>query len=442
MSDKKFSLILVGLLSLFAVFSSFSLMLKRQEPATEKTLNASIYNNKISGYRGWHKTIELAHIENQVWQQGFEHLDKIEKPSTMVIIQPKMYISKPGEGYQKTLPKETLDKLLQWVAKGGHTLVFMDSFDDGSGYELLKKLQSGNVWKKNQDPGIRPQYTLEVPARYSSRLKRHITKPIITHTLSRIETLSRRSKAPSGLLVPSSSQTLLSDASKASLIEKYRLGKGVVIIGTVADMASNRFLLDTGNDNLQFFTNLLLLERKPLIINEFVHGYLQTPDLFSYYMKTPLTPMLYQVIFLFFLLLWFSFKPWRPPYPASKDINDMNIKKFVQSMSGIYLKTNASSLALGPQLVVIEQTLRRRYCIKAPGFTTVAEADKKLQHLLERLSPDYSNKQTFFQALQEARQIVNWQQSVSPKKLVYLSQMLTLIQERLHHGIPSSPSTH
>ncbi len=440
MSNKKFAFILVGLLSLLALFSSFSLMVKRQQPTEEKDINASIYNTKVSGYRGWYKTMGLAGISNTVWRHDFTQLKHIKKPSTLVIIQPKEYITHPGEGYQKTITLKGLDTLLKWVSEGGHTLVFLVDFVESIGYDLLKKLSLGDVWKGNQgSEKASPQYEVKIPAKSSFRLKRYISKPLVTRSQTRIE----REKTASPQI--SSHQTLLTDENGYPLIEKYGLGKGAVIIGTMADLASNRYLLDTDNDNLQFFTNLLLLEHKPLYINEFVHGYLQNPDLFSYYQKTPLTPMLYQLIFLFILLLWLSFKPWRPIHDLSKEPGEVSLKSFVQSMAGIYLKANATSLALGPQLVTIEQTLRRRYRIETSiqdlGPSLEPET-KKLQDLLESLSPKGQNPKAFFQGLQKARAIVNQRQKIPSKELVKLAQLLTLMQERLDYGIPPLTQTH
>lgn len=420
MSNRRFMLLMVGLLILLGLMTSIAMLLERRQTVREERPDASVYNSRPSGYRAWMKTMEKAGLKVNIWRSGFDELERIPVRATMVIIEPKAMIRDTGAGRsRRPLDQKSVERMIQWV-KAGNTLIFLDDFAEKDEKRLLLRAEvTGSVKEgENSSISVRHQpYRLRVPASASAFFHTHLRQPIRSYSDVRLQSVS--------------SEVLLEDGEGRALIERRPLGKGTLILGTVPDLASNRYLFTQNNDNFQFFTNLVTSERQAILINEFVHGYLRDPDLLSYYMNTPLSYVLYQLLFLFLILLWASFRPWKP---IRRDVNDRNngdsMREYLQSMAGIYLRAGAAPLALDPQMAVIDHVLRRRYRI-AP------EETEKLAHLLGSLFADYDRQQgeMALDAIQKGRQAVQQRRRIPQDELAKLSRQLSLIQERLEHGL-------
>ncbi len=421
MSNRRFMWMMVGVLVVLAVLSSVTLLFERRQAVKEERPDPSVYNARPSGYKGWMKTMEKAGLKVSIWRSDFDRLGEIPVRATMIIIAPRETMRDSGfGGIRRPMTEKSVEQLIEWVEEG-NTLVFFDDFNDKTGKRLLLQAELVDLDKDEEQFLVSdgPVYRLKVPEEAEDYLHRHIREAIRSRSDLRLK--------------PVSTEVLLRDMQGRPLIERRQLGNGRLILGTVPDLASNHYLFGEDNDNFQFFTNLVTAERKAILVNEFVHGYLQDPDLFSYYMKTPLSHVLFQLVFLFFVLLWFSFLPWRPIRRESEELDGVTMREFVQSMAGIYLRANAASLAVGPQMGAIEQTLRRRYRIEPDA----PEDHQKLAYLLENLFADYDSQhgQVALDAIRKGRQVVNRRLRIPQDDLVKLSRQLSLIQERLDYGL-------
>ena len=105
-------------------------------------------------------------------------------------------------------------------------------------------------------------------------------------------------------------------------------------------------------------------------------------------------------------------------------------------MAGIYERTQAASLVLGPQLAHLESLLRRYYRMDL-------DQRERLADLLKARCEEYSGKNpaeasALIAALEAASHAVHSGQKLPPGEVLRLSRQLTLIQERLFDGHPAS----
>jgi hypothetical protein len=112
------------------------------------------------------------------------------------------------------------------------------------------------------------------------------------------------------------------------------------------------------------------------------------------------------------------------------------LRAFIDSLSNIYYRRHAASLALKPQIQKISSILRQRYQI---DLTEPTESGK-LQNLLETLPNPYSSNEAkrMLATLNQAQALATPNEAGSAtlphRELHQLSQSLTDVQERLQHA--------
>ncbi len=435
------------MLGVLAVLVFLSTLMAPSKSSQEALPNRSAYNFSATGTRAWYLAMQNAGIKVSLWERPFAELSSLSQPVSMVMISPYTYSSDAAV----FSPKEA-ELLMQWVAQG-NTLILLDDFRrPGSGRIARAARLQMRVLSSRQRP--RP------PAADSDAPSQLKVQPLTSlhsslDTFVRLPLLSRshvafRMNAPvqtqwSGQVTP-----LMVDGENNPRLVRLAFGRGVLILGTTWDLVDNAFLTAPPNDNAQFLTNLLRQEGKPVYLNEFVHGYAPTDDLYTFLgRKTPFGSMFAQFVLGFVLLLWLSLMRWTPKplekgADAMKSTEASGINAYIQSMAQWYARTHASSLVLAPQLRRIETLLRQR-------FRLALDDEERLKHLLAPLPGHYSNKEAspefrfddspdaLVEALKKARARIQEQtqgqvpKPLSDRALLQMACQLTLIEERLHH---------
>ena len=453
--------ILPGMLGVLIVLVFLSTLLAPSKSTQETLPNRSAYNAAETGTRAWYLAMQQSGVRVSLWEQPFAELTTLSQPTSMVIISPYTYSTDSAV----FSPKEA-EQLMGWVAQG-NTLILLDDF---------RRAGSGRIARAARLQ-VRVLPCMAEPARRSTdndassppRLKALPLKSLqpSLNAFVRLPLLSRsnvafRINAPvqaqwSGQLTP-----LLVDGDGNPRLVRLTYGRGALILGTVWDLVDNAFLHAPLNDNDQFLTNLLRQEGKPVYLNEFVHGYAPTEDIYTYFgHKTPLGPIFAQLVLGFVLLLWLSLLRWTPkPSEGSretvKSTEATGINAYIQSMAQWYARTHASSLVLAPQVRRIETLLRQR-------FRLTLDDEDRFKHLLAPLPGHYSSRESspdarfesspealpeaLIEALRLARAQIQEQgpsqgqalrqtqltKPLSDRALLQLARQLTLIEERLHH---------
>jgi hypothetical protein len=418
-------LFLLGLAGLTTINTFLGQAPKAQ---TEALTENSIYNNGPSGYRAWFVTAQKAGIPIRVWENSFNEINTLPTPATMLIVKPFTV-----SGSSVIFGKKEAARLMQWVAKG-NTLILLDDFNrfgsNALARQLRLKVHQTTILKEKKRTG---KQNVSLLSRLSivdtdKPLRTFIKAPLVSQT--HISLLG--SPSSQGLVEP-----ILTDAHGNTRLIRIPYQSGRLILGTMADLAENRYLNLPANDNYQFLTNLLKRQNSPIYVNEFVHGYLASGDLMSYFQKkTPLGSIFAQFVLFFGLLLWLSLVRWTPKpteqTEQSQDSDTGGQNNYIQSLAGLYLKSKSPALALAPQLKQLEVSLRQRYRLEM-------KEEGRLQDLLTNLFADYSSIEEspaqLLEALKMAKLAVLQEQTPIPQQeLLKLSRQLTLIEERLRHG--------
>jgi hypothetical protein len=398
------------LLTVLLVLTALSLLLKAPDKSPEVITNRSIYNSGPSGIRAWYLAAQKAHLPLASWERPFTELDEAPAPSVMLIVQPFM----AAQG-QTILGTAEVEKLLHWVAQG-NTLVLLDDFQHRGARLLTDEL--GIQIKRAHSERLTPQ---------SADLNRFVEDDL----------QSRRTSACFWLPSEKDTKILLKNHQKQPVLLRMPYGKGVLILGTSPDLIENQWLYRLQDGNFQFLTNLLVMERKPILINEFVHGYNRVESLFAFLReKTPIGAILMQLIFAFLLVLWLGFTRWVPVLPITENVaKNGGLHSFIDAVAHLYYRRRAASLALQPHIQHIAAILRQRYQIK---FDSLAESTQ-LQNLLEALPRPYSSEEAknILATLQQAKELAEPDAAsfatLSNQELFQLSTALTEFQERLQY---------
>lgn len=400
-----FVLAILGGLALLAFL--ISLRSAQGDSRREIITQRSVYNSQPSGYRAWFLATEKAGLPIDIWRKPFSQLGQLPEPAAMLIVEP--YTMAQSD---VTFGEKEVDSLLGWVTRG-NSLILLDDFKRHGAAHLLERL-SLKLMPASKETG---KAGLDVVPKQTF-LKSYIRGPIETGAGTRFD--PQRSRRTFKVL-------LADDAGHPSLIH-FNYGKGHIVLGTAVDLGGNAHLHSPENGNYQLLGNLLALEKMPIVVNEFVHGYFEVEDIFAYYRQhTPLGLIFMQLFFGFCFMLWLSFGN-RPggktglsgeQHPAAS-----GPEGFIESLSGIYYRHHAASMALAPQLNRIEEVLRRRYRI---GL----HEEDRLRHLLERLPDAYSNRDASLDVLKEARKLVDSQESLSHARLLGMTRQLNRLRKQL-----------
>jgi hypothetical protein len=396
--------------------------LQNQEPLA----NRSIYNSAPSGYRAWYLTSQKAGLAILPWEKSFAQIDLLPNPATMMLVEPYT-LSKTSVLFSQ---KES-EAVLAWVAKG-NTLLLLDDFhrfgSQGIAQVALDRVASLRKPVAMADGSGKAPRLEALPLLFQQKkLGRYVAQPVLSRSNAALWPKGQQSDAWTALLT---------DGKGNPQLVRLPYGKGTLILGTVADLGDNGFLHGQPNDNYQFLANLLREAGHPVFINEFIHGYAETENLFTYFgQNTPLGAIFAQLMLGFVLLIWLSYMRWTPkPREMAGDESDKagvtGIEAYVQSMARLYYRTQAASLALSPQVHRIERLLRQR-------FRLTLDDEGRLKHLLGTSPADYSIKEdspeSLVEALRKARSVIRDQERLSHRDLLRLARQLTLIEERLQY---------
>lgn len=420
---KKETLLLPLFLIGLALLTGITTYLAQESPPTgEALVENSIYNNGPSGYRAWFLTAQKSGLPVKSWENGFEDIDSLPSPATMLIIKPYTVT-----GAQVAFGRKESEQLLRWVGHG-NTLLLLDDFRRSGSHALANRLMlkaQKNIARTEKGKNLLPTNALTLLQR--SQLGTYLQSSILSRSTISLQPLIENTAIY---------QPLLLDKQGKVQLWKIPYRKGTFILGTVTDLASNQYLNKPQNDNYQLLTNLLSASKAPVFVNEFVHGYLETGNLLSYFQKkTPLGSIFAQLTLFFFMLLWLSFIRWTPkpkePDHRLKTPNSSGQEAYIQSLAGLYYRSKSPSLALSPLLNRIELELRKRFRLNLDDEAGITD-------LLGTLFANYSNTEespaSLVTALQKTKAVIRDREKLSQRDLLKLSRQLTLIEERLRHG--------
>lgn len=423
LSIKKESLLLPLFLLGLALLTGVTTYLAQDTPSTgEALVENSIYNNGPSGYRAWFLTAQKSGLPVKTWENGFEDINSLPSPATMLIIKPYTVA-----GTQVVFGQKETEQLLRWVGHG-NTLLLLDDFRRSGSHTLASRLMlkaKKDITQTRRGKTPSPTKTLTLLQR--PQLGTYLQAPILSRSTISLQPLVDNTAIY---------QPLLLDKEGKIQLWKIPYRKGTFILGTVTDLASNQYLNTPRNDNYQLLTNLLSASKAPVFVNEFVHGYLETGNLLSYFQKkTPLGNIFAQLTLFFFMLLWLSFVRWTPkpkePDHRLKTPDSSGQEAYIQSLAGLYYRSKSPSLALSPLLNRIEVELRKRFRLNLDDEAGISD-------LLSTLFANYSNTEesptSLVTALQKTKAVIREREKLSNRDLLKLSRQLTLIEERLRHG--------
>lgn len=427
-------------LAILSVLALFGLALLTQGGTTPERsgdsapVGRSIYSAAPSGSKAWYLTLKRSGLPLMVWDKPLLPHGGPPLPALLVLISPE-------SGFDV----READALLDWVDRG-HTVVLLDDFVRAGSVRILRRLAHRLVLTSEAPPLPEEWDALSadifrIPPSADKRLAFRVAAPIRSRTERRLQDLSAASgNFSQGVRV------LLEDAQHRAVLLSLPYGRGKLILGTVADLVENRFLHDLPNDNAQFLANVLMLERKPVLVDEFVHGYGESPDLAGYYrQKTPVPEMLTSLGLGFLFLLWLglsrrpvesfrrlSSEPESTDFsPEVSGVGADDMVTFVDSLAALYERQQAAPPVLSPLLRRIDVLLKTRFDISS-------EEDAAWSHLLAgRLAPYSSESQDWPDVLRKARAVVERQQRLPARDVLRLSQQLIRIQEALQHGCRS-----
>lgn len=389
--------------------------------------NRSVFNGKPTGYRAWHVLLEKTGLPVMVWRKDFQSLEELPGPATMIMLEPYTVAGTRDVVFGN----RDLELLMNWVSKG-NTLVFADDFTRKRmrdyaqimGITVVERVK-GPQRQGSALEGQQSERLMMNPAPAMESLSLFVDKPLKADLSSYIQTVSAKG---TWLLADEAGRPVGMDAP-------FRQGR--IILLTVPGLADNSRLQNTEIDNFQWLTNLVVSREQPVYVNEFVHGYSDIPDLFTYYyQRTPFGRMAVQLLVALLFVFWLSFAPWRPRQNAPEERQVVDLTRFTASLAGIFYRRRAAAQAISPYLTRIDQLLRRKYRF---GL----EDRRRLGNLLESLFGEYSGRNyrgealapaRLMESIDEARQLVAVNRPLPPEDVYRLGRQLSTIQERLTHG--------
>ncbi|MBX2860431.1 MAG: DUF4350 domain-containing protein [Vampirovibrio sp.] len=402
--------VLIGAGVLVVVLAFLSVMI--QSPKSQNSHSVpSTYDTGKQGLKAWHQAASIAKLPIFLWQKPFHQLSGLPPSTTLVMIGP----------HKKPLKSDDVTDLLKWV-QAGNTLILLDNFQGKMGKKLagIFHLKTNGRSSKNDK-----QFRLKLPTALPSNwqgLKQHIYHPI--HSQQQQVLIKKKPLENHAKWQP----LLLNPTGKPVLVE-ILMGKGRIIAGTPIDIAANQYLhpLEDGQatSNLQFFTNLITLNssntNQAVFINEWIHGYSDHPNLLAYYTKGRLGPAFFQGLLLVLALFWLSAVRSIPMAVAPSESTSPGTQSYIHSMSTLYRRAGATSLALYPLLANIDQTLRQKYHINPTDLDAVKLA-------LQDILPSKRVEKTLA-AMTAARQNIQRQEKMPRSQLLVISQTLSQLQQ-------------
>ncbi|MEW5821578.1 MAG: DUF4350 domain-containing protein [Cyanobacteriota bacterium] len=347
-----FWITIISALIVLIIAASLSVFISKEKNDIELKLNRSIFNKKPSGMAAWHKVLSDSGVDVALWRNSFHGLTSIEKEkATMVIISPEFAANNTYVFTQKDI-----ENILNWV-RVGNTLIFVDDFNRTSSRDFLSKLNLQLADKfdkedkaKDMDKDKDKEKDLKDLGTYFDEISQDLyTDEKTLYDISEIDEFNYKVNT-----ISSTSTVRLKDKFIQPIIEddegiilgKRDYGKGKVYVLTIPDLMDNSTLYEE-EDNYQFFTNLVLVDHKKIYINEYVHGFVKSENLMSYYSETLLNPLSKQFLLLMIILLWSVSRRFGKPRPLYDDDRKTNII-YVNAMGNLYNLAGLTGTALTP----------------------------------------------------------------------------------------------
>lgn len=446
----------------------------------------SIYSTAPRGCRAWYLTLQKAGLPVHIWDRRLAEAKIPSTPSTLLLISPQTSF-----GAQTVFSQADAQMLLNWAAQG-HTVFLLDDFHQSATQSLLRQFEPTS----GSRIFVHPEWPNENQVFSIGKKQRNVFEPLTNDSVQKytfqvdkpLLTTSRR-VLPKTMMMKVGLQTEVEDRWGHLYLVSLPYKRGRLILGTADDLAENRYLKGPNNDNFQFLANRLAAEKKPIWIDEFVHGYMASPDLTEYYWrKTPLGRMTAALGMGFLFVIWLGLRRWptrrtkeanvltwvSDPFETDDEADDAfapnrtlsapthGVGAFANQMATVYERAQAASLALGPLLTDFDRHLERWFGISG-------EDEASLRYLLtERLASHSRNSyssnssdadptaghidalnsafdcspascEKWLTALDQARTVVASQKRLSPAAVLRLSQQLIVLQEILYGAPTFSP---
>ena len=295
----------------------------------------SSYSLAANGYSAWYRSIaegaDNQDFKIQRWQKSFPQITKFptyESGTTLLQIQPKL----------EQLEITNLQQ--EWVSQG-NTIVLL---------------------------GVSAPAT-ETP------FQTDLTSP---QGVVRIETTRRFESAvtKSGALKDVERTTILNDRS-GSVIDRFTIGAGKIIIATTPHLAANAY--QDFQPNYQLLTALVTEDRQQILVDEYIHGYVDrdrkstidpktgkvipngkidpitgevipgdedgVANMFQYLLNTPLIVVLLNLLLGIIVLIWQQNRRFgRVIIPKVPEVD--NSEAYIQALGGVLRQANSSEFVL------------------------------------------------------------------------------------------------
>ncbi len=263
-------------------------------PRSDRQASGSTFTRFPDGYGAWYATVEQEGGKIQRWQKPSEEFIK-QGATGRTFLQ----INSGALGFGLTNDEE------EWV-KRGNTLVVLGMSKPATAASFV------NVYPTGQGN-------------------------------VKIET-SRRHR------LQTNEQNLLSDRYGAIVWERT-VGKGRIISSVTPFLAANVYQDEPGN--FAFLTKLAKQQNNEIWVDEYLHGYKEkevikketAPSWERYLLKTPLFPVLLQLIVLTGVLIWSKNRRFGQPMPLETETQDNNAT-YIQALAGVLRKANRSEFVV------------------------------------------------------------------------------------------------
>ncbi|MBY0450869.1 MAG: DUF4350 domain-containing protein [Cyanobacteria bacterium] len=447
MSTRQFWILFFACLLCIVLAVLGLLLLKRGETVQEQLANPTVFNVKPSGYKAWHDTLTQIGLPVTIWRHPLILLppEKTGEKSQMLMVSP-LDVVRIGPSFVSPLGDQQLAAMTEWM-EAGNTVIWLDLFYEKQKADYLARFDisaTGDSQPPAQNKALEIRNTSSTPSTtkiltsVDPKLNAYVKKPLLTKQWWRFLKATTKSKV------------LLQDSEGHALLLRHPVGEGHLIVGTVDDLGSNKHLFD-GSDNLQWLSNLMIQEKKSVLVNEYVHGFSALPDLMDYYFKTPLGQIFLQLGILFSLIVWLSFKPWRPiergvtskrnlvlaASATTTEANNLSI--FVNAMATLYYKAHATQVPLQIMTQRLEMVLRKRFQINPSDSDGIRRLESVIDSLLfstEDPKQVEKSKQTqrWITAYQTAKRCLSQEKNINGRELMQCYTQLRELLELLDHG--------
>jgi hypothetical protein len=466
-----FLLLMVGVLGVLMITTFVS---QQQKDGAEFLPNPTIFSNKASGYRGWYRTLEAAHLKVQPWRKSFDLLKETGPGDSMVLISPNIEYMRgtpkslkelkesesesPDSDQSKendsnlSLNPETNQALLAWVGEGHH-LFILDSDYYGPLRSLLltlgikhpKSIESlSSKPSPKQNPSQKKEITYDKFYSPFESLKQFVTLPLQSKESSRFP----KDFITQPELTSFRPVALLLDEYQNPCILSGRYGKGTITLGTLSDLGSNQYLFSPKIDNYQFLVNLLThpaLERpsssrSTFWINEYVHGFEALKNLTLYFEKTPISNLYQQILILGTLVIWLAYSRWYPIQREKFPKKESSQLGFIRSLASIYHRSQATHYPVQLYSREIQKLLKKRFQLEFDFTEDLSPRHPKILFIQDYFSnfqfKSFSNQSVQpVQTILSASKVISHKSRLSSRQFVQLVQQLIEIKDALTHGI-------